>query len=366
MASHRSVVLRFLSSFNEAPKVPALSGTNVRILITGSSGFIGRRLFDTLLHSGHDVWGMDMVPPVLESHCERFYQGDLLELDQVQDAVSATAPSAVVHLAARVDLNGKSLEEYSVNFLGTRHLIEAMSCTGNVTRCIFTSTQLVCPLGHMEVGGEYRPTTIYGESKAAMENLVRRTRGGVQHWCITRPTTVWGPGMQEHYIRFFRMIQRGRYFHVGRKPLWKSYGYIGNIVHQYGRLLEAPADMMHERVFYLADYQPISLQRWTDNLQREFGARRIPVFPKVFARIAAKAGDLIHFLGAEKFPFNSFRLNNVLTEYVYDLAATQRVCGELPYTVEAGVEETVRWITSLSEGASDATRTQAGSVTGAG
>ena len=319
----------------------------MKVLVTGSSGFIGRHLVETLLQAGHDAWGTDVAPPP-ERQRQRFIRCDLLDQERMQDVVGTVSPAAVVHLAARTDLNGVDADAYAVNTLGTRHLLEAMAKTKSVKRCVFTSTQLVHPPGHApDNDEEHCPTTQYGASKAAMERLIRHLRGGVPTWCIVRPTTVWGPGVQEHYVRFFRMVQRSRYFHVGRRPLWKSYSYVGNIAHQYRKLLEAPAGAVHERVFYLADYQPLSLQDWADGLQRALGARRIPTCPVTAARLAANVGDVLRWLGWRRCPFHSFRLNNILTEYVYDLAATRKVCGELPYTQEEGIEETVRWIRSL-------------------
>jgi hypothetical protein len=43
------------------------------------------------------------------------------------------------------------------------------------------------------------------------------------------------------------------------------------------------------------------------------------------------------------FPFNSFRLRNILTQYQFDLTAAKAVCGPLPYTIEQGVKETAAW-----------------------
>jgi hypothetical protein len=49
-------------------------------------------------------------------------------------------------------------------------------------------------------------------------------------------------------------------------------------------------------------------------------------------------------LGLRSFPFNSFRLNNILTEYRFDLSKMRRVCRELPYTLDEGVAATVDWL----------------------
>jgi hypothetical protein len=153
--------------------------------------------------------------------------------------------------------------------------------------------------------------------------------------------------MSPHYQRFLRMIQRGYYFHVGRTPLWKSYSYIENIAFQYWRLLVAPADAVHRKTFYLADYKPIDLLAWSDAFQRAFGARPIPHMPLGLAYMLAYGGDALNAAGLKKFPFNSFRLNNVLTQYQFDLTPTEAVCGPLPIDTDQGVAATAAWLQGL-------------------
>ena len=317
----------------------------MRVLVTGSAGFIGQHLIDTLRAARHEPVGLD-VRPHPANGCEVLHC-DLLDEQRTRAALRRTRPEAVVHLAARTDLaEREGVEGYAANHCGTRHLVGAMQEAG-VRRCIFASTQLVCRVGHVPTGDEdYCPSTFYGESKVRVERFVRE-HCALDSWCIVRPTTVWGPGMSAHYLRFLRMLRRGRYFHVGRRPLRKSYGYVGNVAHQLLRLVELPAAEMHRRVLYVADYEPMSIREWVNGLQREFGAPRVPTVPELPARWLAKLGDLVIKIGFADFPFSSFRLNNLLTEYRFDLAATRQLCGELPYAKEQGIRETVAWVRSL-------------------
>ena len=129
----------------------------------------------------------------------------------------------------------------------------AIEVTSGVERAIFTSSQLVCRVGYVPRSDtDYAPSTLYGESKVWTERIVRETDGGGAAWCLVRPTTIWGPGMSAHYQRFLRMIAKGRYVHVGTS-LSKSYGYVGNVVHQIERLLAAPAGEIRGKTLYLAD-----------------------------------------------------------------------------------------------------------------
>jgi hypothetical protein len=59
--------------------------------------------------------------------------------------------------------------------------------------------------------------------------------------------------------------------------------------------------------------------------------------------VAARIGDVINALGFRAFPFNSFRLNNVLTEYTFDFTNTREVCGELPYSLDEAAQITAEW-----------------------
>jgi hypothetical protein len=61
----------------------------------------------------------------------------------------------------------------------------------------------------------------------------------------------------------------------------------------------------------------------------------------------ARSGDLVNAAGLKAFPFNSFRLNNVLTQYRFDTSATEAVCGPLPYTMAQGVAETAKWLREM-------------------
>lgn len=325
------------------------AGSARRVLVTGTSGFIAGHLAESLVRRGDAVLGLDCIDPSRPVPGVRYVRADLREADAVRDAVRAYAPDAVLHLAARTDLDEtRDLSGYSANIEGVANLLAAMAATPGVRRAICTSSQLVCRVGYEPTHDQdYQPNTIYGESKVRTERIWREQDGAGTVWCLVRPTTIWGPWMNPHYLRFFRMIRDGRYRHVGRGPTLKSYGYVGNTVAQYLRLLDAPHEAICRRVFYLADYEPLGLEEWAESFRRAIDAPPIRSMPLWVARAAAKVGDLVNLMGVRRFPFNSFRLNNVLTSYRADLAATRAVCGELPFTMADGVEETARWLRTV-------------------
>jgi GlcNAc-P-P-Und epimerase len=317
----------------------------VRVLVTGSSGFIGTHLTAALVAAGYDVHGLDTRAPASPPSWTH-HQCDLLDGRALAAVVTALAPSVLVHLAARTDLGEKRhLSGYAANTDGVENLLRAVAATPAIDRCIITSTQLVCRVGYTPAHPlDFAPSTLYGTSKVRTERIWRDANGVDRTWCITRPTTIWGAGMNPHYLTFFRMLRDGRYFHVGDGAVRKAYGYVGNTVHQYLRLIGAPAGDVQGSTFYLSDYQPVRLDEWAECFRVALGGPPIRRIPRLVARTAALAGDALNAIGVSSFPFNSFRLNNVLTETIVPLENTSRVCGPLPYSMEAGVGETAAWL----------------------
>lgn len=313
----------------------------MKVLVTGTAGLIGRWVYWRLKKEGYDPIGLDIRPSpsgIEHVRCDLRRAGDLM------NAVQKIQPDAVVHLAARTDLDEtRSLSGYAANIDGIHHLLNAVEATPSCRRFICASSQLVCRVGYVpSAWDDYCPDSLYGESKVLTEKIVREREGGGVLWTLVRPTTVWGPNMSSHYLRLLKFIEQRRYFHVGKRPLWKSYSYAGNIAYQIFRMLIAPEASVREKTFYLADYTPISLREYCNRLQQELGAPIIPELPEWAAYGLAKLGDVANTCGI-RFPFTSFRLRNILTEYQFDLTETAEICGPLPYSFEQGVRETVMW-----------------------
>jgi nucleoside-diphosphate-sugar epimerase len=84
------------------------------------------------------------------------------------------------------------------------------------------------------------------------------------------------------------------------------------------------------------------LRDYANLLADELGVKHAITVPLPCAKVIALCGDLLNACGL-RFPYNSFRLNNIRTEYTFDMSKTRAVCGDLPRTFEEGVRETARW-----------------------
>ena len=84
-----------------------------KILLTGASGFIGTNLLEDLLLKGYEVCNIDCVAPKIHERENLWKDVDITDYDAFEKAILDFNPNYLIHLAARTDLDGKTLEDYS-------------------------------------------------------------------------------------------------------------------------------------------------------------------------------------------------------------------------------------------------------------
>lgn len=170
----------------------------MKVLVTGSTGFIGQRLVASLVKKGHTVTALvrDARKARGLPKGVRLVKGDMLNEASLKKAVAGN--EAVIHLAAYFDFYPRDVKLlYRVNVEGTRSLLNA--CVGaSVGRFIYCSTTEVIGSVQHPPGNEnteLRPQFDYSKSKVMAEEAVRETtdKTGLEH-VIIRPTGVIGEG----------------------------------------------------------------------------------------------------------------------------------------------------------------------------
>lgn len=323
--------------------------SNTRAIVTGGSGFIGTNIVAYLLGIGWDVINFDLAEPRNKDLLPSWEKVDLLDRHQLIKKTEEVKPSIFLHFGARTDLDEKKdIGGYSANIEGVANVIDAIQSTTSIQRAVFASSQMVCKLDYVPQDDlDYQPSTLYGQSKALMELIIRSAIDMDVNWTIVRPTSIWGPWFGVPFKNLFRVIGRNLYFHAGKVSSLKHWGFVGNTVHQIWKIIHAPVEIVHGKTLYLADYSPICLQDFTNKIQKRLGAKPIQTLPVTVLKNAARLGDVAKFFGWQNPPFTGFRYQNIVTSEFRDLTELEEIVGPLPYTLEQGIDLTVNWLESL-------------------
>jgi nucleoside-diphosphate-sugar epimerase len=265
---------------------------------------------------------------------------DVLDRDAVERVMLRFAPDEIVHLAAKTDfVSWNDPEGFRINTEGTRNVFAAANRLGGRTRCLLASSHVVTKQARLANGRQY-----YCDSKLAAEAVVRAMPDLRIVWAILRPCSLWGPWLATPFHDFFLAIARGRYVHLGTMNPQKRLGYIGNACHQIAALLDAAPAAIQGRTFHLADYETITIREWADRIAEALGTPRPKTVPELCVRAAAAIGDGLSWCGYRNPPLTSLRLRNMRTD-TSDISIDEiaRIAATLPFTVDDGIRETVRW-----------------------
>jgi nucleoside-diphosphate-sugar epimerase len=322
-----------------------------RLLVTGGSGFIGTNLIlEANRRNGAEILNIDIAPPkfppksAAAARTGTYRRCDVLDRKSLARCFEEFQPTHVVHLAGRTDSFGTKVEDYAANHVGTQNLAAVIKRTPSVTKAVFTSSQYVVGPGPMpQHDQDFRPHTIYGESKVLSEKAVRAAKLDCT-WAIIRPTNIWGRWHPRYPTEFWRVLKQGRYVHPGGQRVTRCYGYVGNVVDQVMTLLARENSAASGSVLYVGD-PPIDLFEWTNAFSMELTGRPVRVVPRRALKVLAKVGDIVVRSGG-KFPIFSSRFRSMTEDYVTPMEPTFAALGPAPISMNEGVRETVSWLRS--------------------
>lgn len=170
-----------------------------RVLLTGSSGFLGLHLLEALVAEDAHVFTTDRsgaVPRLAADHLI----GDLRNPNFSRELVANSKPTHLLHLAGT--RGGRSVtfrDMLETNVLGTAHLLGAVAAGAPSCRVLVVSSSAV--YGRENVGainecGQVSPLTDYATSKAMQELVVTQHRLAFgMNATVARPFNLIGPGM---------------------------------------------------------------------------------------------------------------------------------------------------------------------------
>ena len=200
-----------------------MSVKNKKILIFGSSGFLGQHLV-SLLKKDNTIVQFDINPPE-NSNCDsNFIQGSILDKELVLTATKGV--DIVYHFAAMTDLdivNNNPAKAIEVNIAGTSNILDAC-IKEKVERFIFSSSVYV----YSQFGGVYKST------KQACELLIEdydKMHG--LNYTILQLGSVYGPGATQTNLisrLIFEALTQNEIQHYGTGEEIRHYLFVKDVV----------------------------------------------------------------------------------------------------------------------------------------
>jgi UDP-glucose 4-epimerase len=221
----------------------------VKILVTGSSGFVGSAVLKELIRLNEDikvvVRNSNTVEPTVEKIMVNSIDSSTVWGDRLLGC------DVIVHCAARVHIMAENcldpLSEYrDINTLGTLNLARQAANSG-VKRFIFLSSIKVLgedsSIGHPLVYSDQpKPTDPYGVSKYdAEEGLKILTIEPGMEIVIIRPPLIYGPAVKANFLTMMKWLNRNIPLPLGAIHNKRSLVSLSNLVYLVVTCLAHPS-----------------------------------------------------------------------------------------------------------------------------
>ena len=283
----------------------------MKVLVTGSAGFIGSHVAQRLLERGDEVIGFDNLNDYYDVSLKQArvarlsahtgftdVHADLADRGAVEAAFARHQPQRVVHLAAQAGVRYAAINPHayvSSNVTGFLHVLEGCRHFG-VEHLVFASTSSVYGANTRMPSSEHQstehPLTLYSATKKANEMMAHSYAHLYGLPCTgLRFFTVYGPwGRPDMALFLFtRAILAGepvRVFNHGRHK--RSFTYIDDIVEGVVRVLDHPAcadprwsgaspdpatSAAPYRIFNIGNEASVELMRYIEVLEDRLGRK---------------------------------------------------------------------------------------------
>lgn len=315
----------------------------MRILLTGSNGFVGTRIVGEAHRRGWQVLGVgrQQQPTSQVDHYLSHDLGTPLQLDETVDAV--------VHCAALASPWARPQAYQRANVDGTRHVLAWAAAHGappmhyvSSSSVFYTDDDQLNLTERSPIPAPDRQINSYSRSKLAGERLVQSYPGA---WSILRPRAVFGPGDTVLLPRVIAAAKAGRLPHLVRReaaPVLVDLTHVQVVAHY---VCEAVAQGVTGPV-NLTNGEPVELYPFLFALLDDLGLprpkRRVPVqLAMGFARASEIASARL--LNYAEPPITTFGVSMFAHSKTFDVSRCRDLLGPAPVSIDEGRRGLVEW-----------------------
>ncbi len=235
-------------------------GNNMKVLLTGSEGYIGSRLIQVLLNEGFDVTGLDT-----NFYAEgQLYNPEKKSYELVTKDVRAITTEdlkgfdAIVHLAEiSNDPLGQNDPEltFEINHKGTMNLAASAKAAG-VSRFIYFSSCSVYGASDniSDESSATNPLTAYAKSKIMNENALQEMADDTFHPTMFRNATVFGASPRMRFDLVVNDLSATAYIYKIIKMSsdgtpWRPFVHVMDVSKAVVMTLKSPVEKISNQLF---------------------------------------------------------------------------------------------------------------------
>lgn len=318
---------------------------NMKIFITGGSGFIGTHLIQLLDSMGlYEIINYDINDPKIISNAT-YIKGDIRNERQVFEAMKNC--DMIIHLAAIWDDFSLDESEYfSTNVDGTQSVINAAK-KHNVhdfinysSVSVYGETEEKC----FEEMLNLKPTNPYGKSKLMAEKLFESWYKENSNISIVhlRPSVVFGKHNYGNIYRLINQINSGFYFNIKKsKNSLKSITYVENLTNATVFLLDKMKNGIE--IYNYSDAPHMNTMQISNVIEKRFGKKLGLVVPYSIAYTLAIPFNLISKLTGKNIPISTMRVKKYCTQTLNDSEKIKQLGHKSVFSSIEGLDRTVDW-----------------------
>jgi len=339
-----------------------LNLNNPNILITGGSGFLGKRIVEEFLSDDSPlkpglvkVFDIKPYDGKFDQQIE-YIKGDVRNIDAVNKACEGI--DILIHAAAIIDWGTKSEKEVlSINVDGTKNIIKACKTNG-VKHLVYTSSLDAVFTGkaliNIDENHDYpeKHQTIYCESKHLSEIEVINANGDQLKTCVLRPSDIYGEADPYHVDSLIDMARNGFYVRLGNGKSKCQHVYVGNMA--YAHVLAA-AEMrngnnnLRGEIFFITDGEGKNFFKFFDQVVIGAGYKIFPKnlwLPEGLAYSIGSISEMIAYLmrPIKRYnpKFSRFAVTYTCTDFTFSSKKAEKAFGFRPkYSDELSLEKTI-------------------------
>ncbi len=275
-----------------------------RILITGSTGFIGRNVLQELLNA-HPTWDFCALvrpktnPGRLEGlkNALRIVEIDLADIPALKEFLFTNEFDTILHIGAlRGGRQFPKSEYLKSNDHSTEQMVEY--CMAKNCRLIFCSSVGVFGAipGELPAGSETekKADNFYHYTKIESERIINKAILTGLKAAIVRPSITYGKGDYGFPYQLVKMVHRYR-FPLINKRVWLHLAHIDAVVKAFCWLAER--DWKSGITLTVADREPVQLQALVDFISRQLHNKNYPKhlqFDRLIFAWGEKLARLLH------------------------------------------------------------------------